>query len=68
MDNKLLIVGVDPGTTLGYAVLDVVSNLIKIKSSKKLNLNSLLSEIIYLGKINVVGTDKAKVHSLVERF
>lgn len=68
MNNKLLIVGVDPGTTLGYAVLDIHSNLIKTKSSKQLNLNSLISEVTDLGKVVVVGTDKAKVPSLVELF
>ena len=68
MDNKLLIVGVDPGTTLGYAVLDTDGNLIKTKSSKELSLNSLISEVIGLGNVIVVGTDKAKVPSLVDLF
>ncbi|MBL7147549.1 MAG: DUF460 domain-containing protein [Nanoarchaeota archaeon] len=68
MDKKILIVGIDPGTTLGYAVLDIDSKIIKIKSSKQMNLNSLISEIINLGSVIVVGTDKAKVPGLVELF
>jgi hypothetical protein len=68
MDNKLLIVGIDPGTTLGYAVLDVNGDPIKIKSSKHMNLNSLISEVVGLGKVVVVGTDKAKVPALVNVF
>lgn len=68
MDNKLLIVGVDPGTTLGYAVLDIEGKVVKIKSSKQLNLNSLIAEATSLGKVVVVGTDKAKVPSFVELF
>jgi len=68
MDKKLLIVGIDPGTTLGYAVLDIDSKIIKIKSSKQMNLNSLISEVVELGKVIVVGTDKTKVPGLVELF
>ncbi len=68
MNINLLIVGVDPGTTLGYAVLDTEGRLIKIKSSKQMNLNSLISEIVKIGKVIAVGTDKAKVPSMVELF
>ena len=68
MDNKLLIVGVDPGTTLGYAVLDIEGKVVKVKSSKQLNLNSLISEVINLGRVIVVGTDKAKVPGFVQLF
>ena len=68
MRNKLLIVGIDPGTTLGYAVLDVNGCAVKVKSSKQMNLNSLISEVVELGKVIVVGADKAKVPNLVEMF
>jgi len=68
MDNKLLIVGVDPGTTLGYAVLDIKGNVVKVRSSKQLKLSSLISEIINLGRVIVVGTDKAKVPGFVQLF
>ncbi len=66
--QKLLIAGIDPGTTLGYAVLDIEGNFIKAGSSKQLDLNSLISEIISLGKAILVGTDKAKVPGFVESF
>ncbi len=69
MDNsKLLIVGIDPGTTTAYAVLDLNGNIISIKSAKNLGINALLSEVTQLGKIGIIGTDKAKIPSLVENF
>lgn len=67
-DKKLLIVGIDPGTTIGYAVLDIEGNLIHLSSSKQLDLSLLISETINLGKAVLVGTDKAKVPGLVEAF
>lgn len=69
MENrKLLIAGIDPGTTTAFAVLDIEGNLLHLNSSKQLDLNSLISQIIRLGKVILVGTDKAKVPGLVEAF
>ena len=69
MENKkLLIAGIDPGITTAYAVLDIEGNLLHLNSSKQLDLNLLISEIINFGKVVSVGTDKAKVPSLVEAF
>lgn len=69
MDNsKLLIVGIDPGTTTAYAVLDLNGNVVSVKSAKNLGINALLVEVTQLGKIVVIGTDKAKIPSLVEDF
>lgn len=67
-DKKLLIAGIDPGTTTGFAVLDIEGKLIHLNSSKQLDLNSLISKIINLGKVVLVGTDKSKVPHLVESF
>ena len=67
-DKKLLIVGLDPGTTIGYAVLDIEGKLLHVDSSKQLDLSRLISEVIKFGKILLVGTDKHKVPRLVEEF
>ncbi len=67
-DKRLLIVGIDPGITTAYAVLDIEGSLIHLKSSKQLDLNHLISEIIKFGKIVIVGTDKFKVPNLVGAF
>ncbi|MBI2647604.1 DUF460 domain-containing protein [Candidatus Woesearchaeota archaeon] len=67
-EKRLLIVGIDPGTTMGYAILDIEGNLVYLNSSKQYDLNKLISETINLGKIVLVGTDKVKVPSFVEMY
>ena len=56
-DTKLLIAGIDPGETKGYALIDLEGHLITLGSSKKLTLESLTREISSYGKIILVGTD-----------
>ena len=69
MENKkLLIVGIDPGTTTGFAVLDIEGNIIDLNSSKQLDLKKLISKTLDFGKVVLVGTDKLKVPGLVEAF
>lgn len=55
--QKLLIAGIDPGGTKGYAVIDLEGRLITLGSSKNLTLESLTKEISSYGKIILVGTD-----------
>ena len=58
MTKEPLIVGIDPGITTAYAVLDTKGSLIKLKSSKKLNLSTVINEILQIdGKIIAVGSD-----------
>ena len=66
--NKLLVAGIDPGTTTAYAVLDLSGNIVSVKSAKNLGINALLAEVMQLGKIVAIGTDKAKIPSLVDDF
>lgn len=68
MNKELLIVGIDPGTTIGYAILDLKGNVKKIKSKKGLTLSSLIFEIIKEGKILIVGCDVNPVPSFVKEF
>lgn len=65
--RELLIVGIDPGTTAGYAVLDTNGNVLKTRSSKLLELNSLIESIVKLGSVLAVGTDKKKCPQLIEK-
>ena len=67
-DRNLLIVGIDPGITTAYAILDIGGKLIKTNSSKNFELNQIISETIKIGKVVLVGTDKAKVPNLVYMF
>lgn len=64
--KKLLIVGIDPGITTAYAVLDIEGNLLKLNSSKQLELNHIISGVIEFGKAAIVGTDKVKAPNLAE--
>lgn len=63
-----LIVGIDPGVTVGYAVLDLHGNLVEVGSERELGLDALVERIRKLGKVVAVGSDKAKVPWLVGAF
>ncbi|MBS3110257.1 DUF460 domain-containing protein [Candidatus Woesearchaeota archaeon] len=58
--RSLLILGVDPGTTLGFAVLNLEGRCIKVGSAKDFGLPRLVLDVIQLGRIVVVATDKKK--------
>ena len=58
MDKKLIIAGIDPGTTLGYAALDFEGNIIRVDSEKNLDMGSLISKLIELGKPLLVASDR----------
>lgn len=55
--QRSLIIGIDPGTTLGYAILDLYGNLIKISSSKQIKLSSLIFEIKKYGLQAIIASD-----------
>jgi len=65
MEKPALVLGIDPGTTTAYAVLNTKGKLLRKKSSKTLNQSSLISEVIKLGKIVVVGSDKKNTPKFV---
>src|SRR3989338_1935418 len=67
-DRKLLIIGIDPGTTTAYAIIDIEGKLIKTSSSKHLELSKIISAAIKTGKVALVGTDKSKIPNLVYTF
>ena len=56
-DKRLLIAGIDNGSTKGYALLDLNGELVRIASSKKYTLASLTREISTEGKIVRIGSD-----------
>ena len=67
-ENQLLIVGVDPGTTLGYAAIDFEGHIIKIHSEKNLDIGSLISELIKLGRPLIVAGDREYNPDFVDRL
>ena len=68
MDKKLLIIGIDPGTTVGYAFLDLQGNIIKIDSKKILPLSKLILESTKLGRVVLVGSDVVPSPNFVKHF
>ncbi len=55
--HKGIIVGFDPGLTVGIAILDLKGNLISLKSSKEIRKSEIISHIIGYGKTVLVATD-----------
>ncbi|MEM4282422.1 MAG: DUF460 domain-containing protein [Candidatus Woesearchaeota archaeon] len=68
MADKLLIVGIDPGTTVGFALLDISGRLVCLGSKKHLEVNGLVRETERHGKALIVGCDRKKVPGLIEAF
>lgn len=68
MSKPLSIIGLDPGTTSAYAVLDLEGNPLQIYSSKELPLSQIISQIIEISQPLVAATDKEKIPALVQDF
>lgn len=69
MTKELLIVGIDPGITTAYAVLDANGSLIKLKSSKRFTLSAVINEIIGIdGKVVAVGSDVKYPPQYIQKF
>jgi len=60
-----IIVGIDPGVTTAYAVLDFDGKLIELDSKKHFSKNSLIALITSKGKVRIVATDVVIVPHLV---
>jgi predicted RNase H-like nuclease (RuvC/YqgF family) len=65
--RQLLIVGIDPGTTLGYAILDIDGNFVMAGSSRELNIEQLTLLLIRHGKPLIIGCDKNPAPRFVEK-
>ncbi len=63
-----IIIGLDPGTTLGYAVLDIDGNIIAVKSSRQHRISNLIKELIGYGKIVIVASDVHPAASIVKKL
>lgn len=64
----LLIIGVDPGTTLGYAILNDKGEFISSGSGKNVTMSELINNIIYFGKPLIIGCDKNPAPSFNEKL
>ncbi len=62
------IIGLDPGTTSAYAIIDVHGNLLACSSGKNTSLADTIAGVMNTCSPVIVGTDKARVPSFVEEF
>jgi len=65
--KKHLIVGIDPGTTVGVALLDLDGNLLAVHSSRTFTLKDIIQLVILEGYPLVVATDVSPVPTFVEK-
>jgi hypothetical protein len=68
MERPLLIVGIDPGTTVGYAFCDLTGRVVGQGSGRGLDIDRLVSAASESGRPVIVGCDKAKTPSLAASF
>ncbi|MCQ2355529.1 MAG: DUF460 domain-containing protein, partial [Methanocorpusculum sp.] len=65
---RYLIVGIDPGTTIGIAALDLDGNLVYLASTRLFSAADLTREIAALGKPLIIASDKAEMPFGVEKI
>ena len=63
-----IIVGFDPGLTVGIAILDLNGNLISIASCKEIRRSEIISHIITYGKTVLVATDVYPIPKTVKKL
>ncbi len=66
--SRNLIIGLDPGTTVGLAVSDIKGNILLIKSFKNISQSELINIILKLGNPLLAGCDKSKTPSYVAKI
>ena len=64
---EFIIIGLDPGSTVGYAILDLNGNLVDINSFKG-SLDKTVELVTKKGKIVIVGTDVSHIPKFIEKF
>lgn len=66
--DKLLIAGIDPGTTGAYALLDLNGNLISVDSGREFDLKKITFEITKHGKVFLIGCDVYQCPNLTKKL
>jgi hypothetical protein len=66
--RKYVIVGVDPGTTTGLALLDLKGDLIKLHSSRNISISGVIEMIVKYGRPLIVATDVSPIPGTVEKI
>lgn len=66
--RRYTIVGIDPGTTIGVAMLDLNGKPIEVFSSKNYSVSDAIARIIALGKPLIVASDVTPMPSMVKKI
>ena len=65
---RYLIVGIDPGTTMAIAALDLDGNLLHIESSRQMNMSGVIEILYKVGKPLVIASDVQEMPYSVEKI
>lgn len=66
--RKYTIVGIDPGTTMGVAIIDLDGNPIAVFSAKNYSLSDAIARILSLGKTLIVASDVTPMPAAVKKI
>ena len=65
---RYLIVGIDPGTTIGIAALDLNGELLKLQSSRQMTMADVIELIWSIGKPVIIASDVVPMPFTVEKI
>jgi predicted RNase H-like nuclease (RuvC/YqgF family) len=65
---RYLIVGIDPGTTIGIAAIDLDGALVHLISSRQMTMSDVIEELFRVGKPLIVASDVAQMPFSVEKI
>ncbi len=66
--KELFIPGLDPGTTLAYAILDIDGKLVRVESSREIKSSKLTLKLMEVGRIVIVACDVNPPSKFVVNF
>lgn len=66
--RRYVIVGVDPGTTTGLALLDLEGSLVKLHSGRGMSVPDIIELIAEYGRTMVIATDVSPMPGTVEKI
>lgn len=67
VEEKAVIVGIDPGTTVGLAIVDLDGHLCEVFSAKNFSQKDILSALVKYPQVLVVASDVSPAPRLVEK-
>lgn len=67
-DKRPIIVGIDPGTTIGIAILDMDGNFVSVDSDKNLTRGDISKIILEYGSPVIVASDISPLPRMVEKI